>query len=107
MTATPIPLPAARVNLAEQVYATLKAQIHDFQFADLIRPPVEAVRSLYERAGLSWSAGAQAAMEAYLANKPQGKHGAHRYAVGEREQIERDRRHYARYQRFHGVPNEV
>jgi DNA-binding GntR family transcriptional regulator len=31
MTATPIPLPAARVNLAEQVYATLKAQIHDFQ----------------------------------------------------------------------------
>ena len=31
MTATPIPLPAARGNLAEQVYATLKAQIHDFQ----------------------------------------------------------------------------
>ncbi len=84
-----------------------RAQIHDFQFADLISRPVEAVRSLYERAGLSWSAGAQAAMEAYLANKPQGKHGAHRYAVGEREQIERDRRHYARYQRFHGVPNEV
>ena len=25
------PLPAARANLAEQVYATLKAQIHDFQ----------------------------------------------------------------------------
>lgn len=84
-----------------------RAQIHDFQFAELIARPVEAVRSLYERAGLSWSSGAQAAMEAYLAHKPQGKHGAHRYSVGEREQIERDRRHYARYQRFHGVPNEV
>ena len=31
MTATTTPLPAARANLAEQVYATLKAQIHDFQ----------------------------------------------------------------------------
>ena len=41
-----------------------RAQIHDFQFADLISRPVEAVRSLYERAGLSWSAGAQAAMAA-------------------------------------------
>lgn len=28
---TPTPLPAARANLAEQVYATLKAQIHDFE----------------------------------------------------------------------------
>ena len=31
MTATTTPLPVARANLAEQVYATLKAQIHDFQ----------------------------------------------------------------------------
>src|ERR1700712_4120417 len=31
MNAVPTPLPAARVNLAEQVYATLKAEIHDFQ----------------------------------------------------------------------------
>lgn len=31
MTATPIPHPAARANLAEQVYATLKAEIHDFK----------------------------------------------------------------------------
>jgi DNA-binding GntR family transcriptional regulator len=31
MTAKPTALPAARANLAEQVYATLKAQIHDFQ----------------------------------------------------------------------------
>src|ERR1700712_1328623 len=31
MNAVPTPLPAARVNLAEQVYATLKSEIHDFQ----------------------------------------------------------------------------
>lgn len=84
-----------------------RAQIHDFQFADLIERPLEAVRVLYERAGLPWSAEAQAGMEAYLAHKPKGKFGAHRYAVGEREQIERERRLYERYQRFHGVPNEV
>ena len=30
MTATPHPAPAARGNLAEQVYAILKAEIHDF-----------------------------------------------------------------------------
>jgi DNA-binding GntR family transcriptional regulator len=29
--ATPTPLPVARTNLAEQVYATLKEEIHDFQ----------------------------------------------------------------------------
>jgi DNA-binding GntR family transcriptional regulator len=31
MTATLPPLPAARANLAEQVYAALKGEIHDFQ----------------------------------------------------------------------------
>ena len=31
MMSTPTPLPTARPNLAEQVYATLKAQLHDFQ----------------------------------------------------------------------------
>jgi len=31
LTSTPAPLPAARANLAEQVYATLKAEINDFQ----------------------------------------------------------------------------
>ncbi len=31
MISTPRPLPAARANLAEQVYATLKAEINDFQ----------------------------------------------------------------------------
>ena len=31
MTATTTPHPAARANLAEQVYATLKSEIHDFQ----------------------------------------------------------------------------
>lgn len=31
MTATTTPHPAARANLAEQVYATLKAEIHDFR----------------------------------------------------------------------------
>lgn len=84
-----------------------RAQIHDFQFVDLIERPIEAVRSLYGRAGLNWSDAAQAGMEACLAHKPKGKFGKHRYSVGEREQIERDRRHYARYQRFHGIANEV
>jgi len=31
MISTPSPLPTARINLAEQVYAALKAEIHDFQ----------------------------------------------------------------------------
>ncbi|MBK7252261.1 MAG: sulfotransferase [Gammaproteobacteria bacterium] len=84
-----------------------RARIHDFQFADLIERPIEAVRSLYDRAGLQWTAAAQAGMEAYLAHKPKGKFGAHRYEVSDGAQIERERRLYARYQRFHGVRNEV
>lgn len=84
-----------------------RVQIHDFQFADLVERPIEAVRALYECTGLPWSAEAQGSMEAYLAHKPKGKFGAHRYVLGEREQIERERRLYERYQRFHRVPNEV
>lgn len=84
-----------------------RVQIHDFQFADLVERPIEAVRALYECTGLPWSAEAQGGMEAYLAHKPKGKFGAHRYVLGEREQIERERRLYERYQRFHRVPNEV
>jgi Sulfotransferase family len=101
---------AAGMNLViDQIEAgeIPRAQIHDFQFADLMASPLEAVRSLYQRAGLAWAADAQARMQTYLAQKPRGRSGEHRYAVGEAEQIARDRRHYARYQRHHRVPDEV
>lgn len=84
-----------------------RAQIHDFQFADLVARPIDAVRDLYRRTGMQLDGAAQAAMEAYLAHKPKGKFGAHRYSIGDRGQIERERKLYARYQRFHDVPNEA
>jgi hypothetical protein len=82
-------------------------RIHDFQFADMVAAPLAAVEDLYRRMGLQLSAGARQAMSDYLAHKPQGKFGAHEYRVGEREQIARERAHFARYQAYYGVPDEV
>jgi hypothetical protein len=83
-----------------------RARIHDTQFTDLMHQPLAAVESLYRRMGLGFSDQARSAMAAYLAQKPRGKFGQHQYHAGELEQIARDRRHFARYQKFHAVPDE-
>ena len=45
------------------------------------------------------------AVQAYLAAKPKGKFGAHKYQVNEDELEER--KYFARYQQAYNVPNEV
>ena len=84
-----------------------KAQCASSLYADLIAHPVEAVRRVYERCELEFNPETEQRVRAYLASKPQGKHGRHEYAVAESEEIRRRRRLFARYQAYFGIPDEA
>jgi hypothetical protein len=83
-------------------------RFHDVRYADLMTQPFETLGALYDAFGLRFTAEAEARMRAYLSAKPQGKHGAHRYAfdaTGLDAGEERER--FRAYQERYGVPSEV
>ena len=84
-----------------------RAQIHDFQFADLMRSPLDTVTALYRRMRMDFPEQVKKVVTGYLEHKPQGKFGQNPYSIGNQEQITAERLLFARYQKFHGVPNEV
>jgi hypothetical protein len=87
--------------------AVPRERIHDFQFADLMAAPLDALAALYRKLDLDFGDDARQAVAGYLVHKPKGKFGQNVYGVGEREEIARERPLFARYQKFHGVPDEV
>lgn len=84
-----------------------ESQFADVVYADLMRDPIAAIARLYERFDLAFSAEAESRMRAYLAAKPKGRHGAHRYEF-ENTGFDREaeRRRFADYQDRYGVPSE-
>jgi hypothetical protein len=58
-------------------------QFVDSHYLDLIESPVDAIRRIYERAGLDWPEGHEARILGYLADKPKGKFGRHAYTLEE------------------------
>jgi hypothetical protein len=79
------------------------AQLTHSRYADLLQSPIEALRALYAHAGFEFTDEARSAVARYLAAKPQGKFGVHRYDV---DQNDRTRQLFARYQRYFDVPSE-
>jgi hypothetical protein len=80
------------------------AQFHDVRYADLVARPFETIASIYAHFGLTLSAEAERRMRAYLAAKPKGKHGTHRYdfsATGFDLATERER--FRAYRERYGV----
>jgi sulfotransferase family protein len=79
----------------------------DVVYADLMRDPIAVIARVYERLRLPFSAEAEVRMRAYLASKPKGRHGAHRYEF-EHTGFDRaaERARFADYQRRYGVPSE-
>jgi len=67
--------------------------------------PLDCVERIYRHFDWTLTAEARARMETYLAGKPRGRFGAHRYSVGEEELAER--RFFRRYQQAYDVPNEA
>ncbi len=53
----------------------------DVAYADLVADPLKQVRRIYDFADLSLSGETEAAMQAWIAENPQDKHGHHRYQL--------------------------
>jgi hypothetical protein len=56
-------------------------QFFDLHYGSLVADPMAAVEAIYRHFRFRLSEEARARMRAYLANNPQHKHGAHRYAL--------------------------
>ena len=87
--------------------ATPDGQFVDLRYADLMRDPLAAVRAVYDRLDMTLPDDIADLMRAYLAAKPRGKHGEHRYRLEDfgldRERL---RRGYAAYCARFDVPAE-
>jgi hypothetical protein len=78
-------------------------QCHDVRFADLLSRPAETLGSIYQHFGIEYTAETEKSMLDYLAAKPKGRHGEHRYEFADTgldldEERERFQDYYARYQ---------
>jgi hypothetical protein len=83
-------------------------QFVDVRYQDLMQDPFDTIRGIYEHFGIPYSAEAEARMRAYLAAKPNDKHGAHQYAFEDTGfDLETERRRFAAYQERYRVPSEV
>jgi hypothetical protein len=83
-------------------------QFFDLRHAELVARPIETIAALYDHFELPFSAEAETRMRGYLAAKPKGKHGAHRYdfsATGFSESAERER--FRAYQERYAVRSEA
>ena len=58
-------------------------QFVDTRYTDLVTDPVAAIRSIYERAGLTWPTGHGESITSYLEQKPKDKFGKHEYSLAE------------------------
>jgi len=78
-------------------------QIAHSRYADLVQDPQAALEPIYDRLGLPFTDQAREAVAGYLAAKPQGKFGTHRYAVNKDDAT---RALFAGYQTYFNVPTE-
>lgn len=80
----------------------------DVQFRDLMADPIAAVQRIYSVAERELTPAAEAAMRAYLAANPRGKHGAHSYRLEDFGLDSDERRAALRsYQERFAVPTET
>ena len=80
-----------------------RKQLINVRYADLVETPFDALELIYMQLGLPFDVAACAAAERYLASKPKGKFGAHRYAV---DADAGTRRLFEAYQTYFNVPQE-
>jgi hypothetical protein len=54
-------------------------QCYDLRYADLMKDPIGALAGMYDHFGIDYPDDARQAQRDYIANKPKGRHGGHRY----------------------------
>jgi hypothetical protein len=69
--------------LAEQRSQLPSGQVTDLHYLDLIADPVGAIEDAYAALGLPMDAQVPDKIRAYLAGRPQHKHGQHRYSAAD------------------------
>lgn len=78
-------------------------QLVHSRYADLIDDPMAALEKLYAGLGFPFTDQARQAVESYLADKPKGKFGAHKYVV---DKDDKTRALFSRYQHYFDIPTE-
>ena len=82
-------------------------QITDLLFADFMRDPVAAIETVYPTLALEFREEDARRIRDYLATKPQGKHGVHRYTLEEYGLDAQElREQFAGYCDYYGVMGE-
>ncbi len=55
--------------------------IYDLQYSDVMKDPIDAIKNVYKHFDEPFTAAAETAMNNYMANNQQGKHGKHTYSL--------------------------
>ena len=70
--------------VAQRADGTLpKEQIADFHYMEFLRDPVAAIASAYDQLGMTVTPEFAERIRTYLANRPQDKHGVHKYSAAD------------------------
>ncbi len=83
-------------------------QFIDIHFERVIADPVATLHEAYDRLGLPWSDEVERLMRAFIDDNPRGKHGTHRYELGDFGlRIGQIRERFERYCKAYDVPTVV
>jgi hypothetical protein len=83
-------------------------QFCDVRYADLVKDPIPTLAGIYDHFGMSFSAEAERRMRDYLASKPKGKHGEHRYEFDHTGfDLAAERERFRPYRERFGLPSEA
>jgi len=58
-------------------------RLFDVRYRDLVKDPMGAVRTIYDRFGMSLTSSTETRMQQYLTETPKDKHGAHEYSLAQ------------------------
>jgi hypothetical protein len=83
------------------------AQICDVRYQDIVTDPIGVARKVYAYFGMELRKEAVERMKTYVASKPQGKFGMHKYDLDEAEEVSKERPLFRNYQERYGVLSEV
>jgi hypothetical protein len=83
-------------------------QFFDVRYEDLVKQPIPTIAGLYAHFGIDFSADAERRMREYLADKPKGKHGEHRYEFAHTGfDLAAERERFRAYRERYGVAAEA
>ena len=84
-----------------------RERLCNVHYGDYAADPMTAVEQIYRHFGIEMTGEARSAMQRYTDENPRSARPAHRYDTGSPELITEERRAFARYQSYFGIPSEA